>query len=241
MVKEQVAIITGASRGIGKEVAFQLAEKGAKLSILGSSDEIHSTKKELEEKGFQNILSFAADVSNENDVDHVVQATKNAFGKVDILINNAGIGAFKNLEDVTIEEWKKTFEINVQGVFLASKAVLPLMKNQKFGTIVTVASDVSRYTIPEGGSLYTATKYAVQGFMGSLAQEVRAHGIRVGTVNPGMVDTYFANGTQGDPEKKEWLKVEDIAEAIVYIAQAPKHMVIDEMHLHPLIQDYPRM
>lgn len=241
MLKEQVAIITGASRGIGKEVAFQLAEKQVKLALLGSSEEVHKTKQELETKGYKNILSFTADVSNEDDVDHVVEATKNAYGKVDILINNAGIGGFKPVEEVTVEEWKKTFEVNVQGVFLASKSVLPLMKKQQFGTIVTVASDVSRYTIPEGGSLYTATKYAVQGFMGSLAQEVRKNGIRVGTVNPGMVDTYFANGTQGDPEKAEWLKVQDIAEAIIYMVQAPKHMVIDELQLHPLIQQYPRM
>ncbi|KHE73219.1 SDR family oxidoreductase [Halobacillus sp. BBL2006] len=240
MLRDQVAVVTGASRGIGKEIASQLAAKGVRLALLGSSEDIHNTKEELEEKGFSNILSFTADVSNENDIDHVIQATKNAFGKVDILINNAGKGEFKPVEDVTVEEWQNTFEINVQGVFLASKAVLPLMKKQKFGTIVTVASDVSRYTI-ENGSLYTATKYAVQGFMGSLAQEVREHGIRVGTVNPGMVDTYFANGTQGDPEKADWLKVQDIAEAVVYMVQAPKHMVVDELHVHPLIQQYPRM
>ncbi|MGI8317099.1 SDR family oxidoreductase [Halobacillus mangrovi] len=240
MLKDQVAVITGASRGIGKEIASQLAQEGVRLALLGSSDDIHHTKEELEGKGLSNILSFTADVSNENDIDHVIQATKNAFGRVDILINNAGVGQFKPVEKLTVEEWQKTFEINVQGVFLASKAVLPMMKKQQFGTIVTVASDVSRYTIPEG-SLYTATKYAVQGFMGSLAQEVREHGIRVGTVNPGMVDTYFANGTQGDPEKADWLKVQDIAEAVVYMVQAPKHMVIDELHIHPLIQQYPRI
>lgn len=240
MLKDQVAVITGASRGIGKEIASQLAEEGVRLALLGSSEDIHHTKEELERKGFSNILSFTADVSNENDIDHVIQATRNAFGRVDILINNAGVGQFKSVEKLTVEEWQKTFEVNVQGVFLASKAVLPLMKKQQFGTIVTVASDVSRYTIPEG-SLYTATKYAVQGFMGSLAQEVREHGIRVGTVNPGMVDTYFANGTQGHPEKEDWLKVQDIAEAVVYMVQAPKHMVIDELHIHPLIQQYPRV
>ncbi|SFJ61524.1 NADP-dependent 3-hydroxy acid dehydrogenase YdfG [Halobacillus dabanensis] len=241
MLKGQVAIITGASRGIGKEIALQLAEKGAHLSIIGSSEDIHNTKEDLQDQGFDQVLSFTADVSDENEMDHVVEATKTAYGKVDILVNNAGIGAFKSIEDVTVEEWRRTYDVNVQGVFLATKAVLPIMKSQKFGTIITVASDVSRYTIPEGGALYTSTKYAVQGFMGSLAQEVRKDGIRAGTVNPGMVDTYFANGTQGDPEKKDWLKVHDIAEAVVYMALAPKHMVIDEMHMHPLIQDYPRM
>ncbi|MYL51091.1 SDR family NAD(P)-dependent oxidoreductase [Halobacillus litoralis] len=241
MLDKQVAIVTGASRGIGKEIALQLAEKGAYLSIIGSSEEIHHTKEELEKQGYTNVLAYTADVSDENEVDQVVEGTKKAYGKVDILVNNAGIGDFKPIEEVTVEEWRRTYDINVQGVFLATKAVLPIMKSQKFGTIITVASDVSRYTIPEGGALYTSTKYAVQGFMGSLAQEVRKDGIRAGTINPGMVDTYFANGTQGDPEKSEWLKVHDIAEAVVYMALAPKHMVIDEMHLHPLIQDYPRV
>ncbi|MFG6116347.1 SDR family oxidoreductase [Halobacillus sp. MO56] len=240
MLKDQVAIITGASRGIGKEVARQLAAKDVKLAILGSSQDIHETAEELKQEGYLNVQSFIADISKENDVERVVEATKKAYGKVDILINNAGIGAFKKVEDVTVEEWNKTFAINVQGVFLATKAVLPIMKKNQFGTIITVASDVSRYTIPEAGSLYTSTKYAVQGFMGAVAQEVREHGIRVGTINPGMVDTYFANSKQGLPEKEEWLKVEDIAESIVYMAGVPKHMLIDELHLHPLTQTYPR-
>ncbi|QHE51231.1 SDR family oxidoreductase [Pontibacillus sp. HMF3514] len=239
MIKNQTAIITGASRGIGKEMARQFAEKGVNLSILGSSDDIHQTKKELKNEGYSNIESFQADVTKEDELDHVVEATKNAYGTVDILVNNAGIGMFKPVEEVTVEEWRKVYEVNVQGVFLCSKAVIPTMKKNKFGTIITVSSDVGRYTIPNG-SLYASTKYAVQGFMGSISQELREHGIRVGTINPGMVDTYFGDSKQGLPEKEDWLKVQDIAEAAVYMASAPKHMMIDELQLHPLVQDYPR-
>lgn len=239
MIQNQTAIITGASRGIGKEMARQFAAKGVNLSILGSSDDIHQTKKELENEGYSNIESFQADVTKEDELDHVVEATKNAYGTVDILVNNAGIGMFKPVEEVTVEEWKKVYEVNVQGVFLCTKAVIPTMKKNKFGTIITVSSDVGRYTIPNG-SLYASTKYAVQGFMGSVSQELREHGIRVGTINPGMVDTYFAESKQGLPEKEDWLKVNDIAEAAVYMASAPKHMMIDELQIHPLVQDYPR-
>lgn len=145
---------------------------------------------------------------------------------------------FKPVEETTVEEWKRLFEVNVQGVFIGTKAVLPHMKKQRSGTIITISSDVGRYTIANG-SAYTATKYAVQGFSGSVAQEVRPYGIRVGTINPGMVDTYFANSTQGLPEKAEWLKAEDVAEAVVYMASAPKHMLVDEIVLHSLIQTYP--
>ncbi|GMB08765.1 NADP-dependent 3-hydroxy acid dehydrogenase YdfG [Thermolongibacillus altinsuensis] len=238
MLKGQVAIITGASRGIGKAIAHKLAEKGAKLALVGSSEEIHKTGEELKKQGFVDVETFQVDVANEEQMNRMVSETIQKFGRIDLLVNNAGIGFFKPVEETTIDEWKRVFEVNVQGVFIGTKAVLPHMKKQKSGTIITISSDVGRYTIPNGAA-YTATKYAVQGFSGSLAQEVREYGIRVGTINPGMVDTYFANSVQGAPEKQDWLKAEDIADAVVYMASAPKHMLIDEIVLHPLIQKYP--
>ncbi|MBO0961275.1 SDR family oxidoreductase [Neobacillus sp. MM2021_6] len=238
MLKEQVAIVTGASRGIGREIAVKLAEQGMKLTIVGSSSQVTETADELLNMGYTHILPVQADVSNEADMQNVVRKTIETYGTVDVLVNNAGVGFFKLTEEVTVDEWKKIFEVNVQGVFLATKAVLPHMKEQKSGTIINISSDVARYTIPNGAA-YTATKYAVQGFSGSVAQEVREYGIRVGTINPGMVDTYFAESTQGLAEKKDWLKVEDIANAVVYMASAPKHMLIDEIVLHPFVQQYP--
>jgi NADP-dependent 3-hydroxy acid dehydrogenase YdfG len=238
MLQNQIAIVTGASRGIGREIAVKLAEQGMKLTIVGSSSQILKTAEELKEMGFPDINPIQADVSKEEDMESVVNKTIEVYGAVDLLVNNAGVGFFKLTEQVTLEEWKKVFEVNVQGVFLATKAVLPHMKERRTGTIITISSDVARYTIPNGAA-YTATKYAVQGFSGSVAQEVREYGIRVGTINPGMVDTYFAESTQGLPEKKDWLKVEDIANAVVYMASAPKHMLIDEIVIHPFAQQYP--
>lgn len=238
MLRNQIAIVTGASRGIGKEIALKLAEQEMKLAIIGSSAQISETADELKSKGFSHVLPIQADVSKEEDLQQVVKKTIEEYGHVDMLVNNAGVGFFKLTEEVTLEEWKKVFEVNVQGVFLATKAVLPHMKERKSGTIITISSDVARYTIPNGAA-YTATKYAVQGFSGSVAQEVREYGIRVGTINPGMVDTYFAESKQGLPEKQDWLKVEDIANAVVYMASAPKYMLIDEIVLHPLVQQYP--
>jgi NADP-dependent 3-hydroxy acid dehydrogenase YdfG len=238
MLKDQVAIVTGASRGIGKEIALKLANEGAKLTLVGSSTDVLQSAKDLNSQGYTNVIGVQADVANEEDMNRVVKSTLDQYGQIDILVNNAGIGFFKLTEEVSLEDWKKMFEVNVQGVFLGAKVVLPHMKERKSGTIITISSDVGRYTIPNGAA-YTASKYAVQGFSGALAQEVREYGIRVGTVNPGMVDTYFANSTQGLPEKEEWLKVEDIANAVAYMASAPKHMLIDEIVLHPLVQNYP--
>lgn len=228
-----MAIVTGASRGIGLAIAHKLTEQGMKLVLIGSSSDIHRVNEQLKD-----VKTFQADVSNEQQMNEVVEATIATFGRIDLLVNNAGIGVFKPVEETTVEEWKRLFEVNVQGVFIGTKAVLPHMKKQRSGTIITISSDVGRYTIANG-SAYTATKYAVQGFSGSVAQEVRPYGIRVGTINPGMVDTYFANSTQGLPEKAEWLKAKDVAEAVVYMASAPKHMLVDEIVLHPLIQTYP--
>ncbi|MFC0272167.1 SDR family oxidoreductase [Metabacillus herbersteinensis] len=238
MLKTQTAIVTGASRGIGKSIAFKLAEQGMKLAIIGHSDEIHRTAEELRNKGYDHVIAFQLDIAEENQVNAMIQDTIQAYSTIDLLVNNAGVGFFKKVEETSLEEWKQVFDVNVQGVFVASKAVVPHMKNRNSGTIITISSDVGRYTIPNGAA-YTATKYAVQGFSGSLAQEVREHGIRVGTINPGMVDTYFNNSEQGTADKEEWLKVDDIANAVVYMASAPKHMLIDEIVIHPLVQNYP--
>jgi NADP-dependent 3-hydroxy acid dehydrogenase YdfG len=239
LLENKVAVITGASRGCGKAIAEKLGSLGAKLAVAGSSDEIFKTAEELKKRGFET-KAIKADVSNESDVERLMKQTFNEYGKIDILVNNAGVGQFKSTEEHSLADFKHMFNVNVQGVFLCSKAVVPHMKERKEGTIITISSDVGRRTIANG-SVYTATKYAVQGFSGSLAQELRKYGIRVGTINPGAIDTYFAGSEQGMEFKEEWLKVEDIAEAVVYMASAPKHMVVDEIMLHPLSQEYPNV
>lgn len=236
MLKNKVALITGASRGIGKAIARKLVNEGMRVAITGSSKDIHKTKDELE----GDIISIQADVGCEESMQEVMVAVTKKFGTIDLLVNNAGMGFFKKVEETEIEEWRQMFRVNVDGVFISSKLVLPYMKKQNSGSIITITSDVARYTIPNG-SAYTATKYAAQGFSGSLAQEVKEYGIRVGTINPGMVDTYFNESEQGVPEKKAWMKAEDIAEAVRYMASAPAYMMIDELTLHPFIQDYPRI
>lgn len=239
MLKEKIAVITGASRGCGRAIAEKLGKLGAKLTVVGSSDDIFKTADELKNKGF-NVLAVKADVTKEEDVADLFKQTFDTYRQVDILVNNAGVGQFKLAEEHSLADFKHMFDVNVQGVFLCSTAVVPHMKERKEGTIITISSDVGRRTI-SNGSVYTATKYAVQGFSGSLAQELREFGVRVGTVNPGAIDTYFADSEPGLDFKEDWLKVDDIAEAVAFMASAPKHMVVDEIMLHPLSQEYPNV
>ncbi|WNB94022.1 SDR family oxidoreductase [Bacillus sp. NEB1478] len=239
MLQNKVAVVTGASRGCGRAIAEKLGTLGTKLTVVGSSDSIFKTAEELKDKGYE-VLAVKADVSIEADVAELFKQTFDQFGHVDLLVNNAGIGQFKLAEEHSLEDFKRMFEVNVQGVFLCSTAVVPHMKERKEGTIITISSDVGRRTIANG-SVYTATKYAVQGFCGSLAQELREFGVRVGTVNPGAIDTYFADSEPGLNFKEDWLKVSDIADAVAYMASAPKHMVVDEIMLHPLSQEYPNV
>lgn len=238
MLRNKVAVITGASRGIGRGIAERLAEEEMNLILIGSSDEIHNTAEKIKSTAKRQIISIQTDITKEEEVQQAFSNIYNQFSGIDLLVNNAGIGFFKLAEETTADEWRKIFDVNVHGMFFCTKAVLPHMKKKRAGTIINISSDVGRRTIGDG-SAYTATKYAVQGFTGSLSQEVREFGIRVGTINPGMVDTYFANSEQGLPEKKNWMKVNDIANAVLYMASAPSYMVIDEIVLHPLIQDYP--
>ena len=238
MLKNKVGVITGASRGIGRGIAERLAQEEMNLILIGSSDEIHSTAEKIKTTAKRQILSIRLDITNEEEVQQAFSNIYNQFSRIDLLVNNAGIGFFKLADETTAGEWRKIFDVNVHGMFFCTKAVLPHMKKKRSGTIINISSDVGRRTIADG-SAYTATKYAVQGFTGSLSQEVREFGIRVGTINPGMVDTYFANSEQGLPEKKDWMKVKDVANAVLYMASAPSYMVIDEIVLHPLIQEYP--
>ena len=238
MLNGKVAVVTGASRGAGKAIATRLMSEGVKLAIIGSSEQIHATANELKENGGE-VLSLQADVSDEQQVKDAFKQTIDQYGNIDILVNNAGVGFFKTAEETTVEEWDKVFAVNTKGVFLTTREVLPSMKENRSGTIITISSDVGRRAIANG-SAYTATKYAVQGFIGSVAQEVQEYGIRMGTVNPGAIDSFFAGSEQGETHKEDWLKVDDIAEAVCYMASSGKHMVVDEIILHPLSQEYPR-
>ncbi|SFQ34787.1 SDR family oxidoreductase [Hymenobacter arizonensis] len=230
---DQVAIVTGASRGIGKAIAIVLALQGAKVvAVARNEDELaeltHKTKG----------LSMVADVTMESDAEQVIEGTLLHYGRLDILICNAGVGSFNELENFTSSEWDRIFDTNVKGTFLLCKAAIPHFKAQKKGHIVGIASDVARRTFAHG-SAYGASKYAQDAMLASVRKEVRPYGIKVSSIYPGLVDTYFNDTTPGSAEaEKTHLRPTDIAHAVRYVLEAPPHVVIDELMLHPLTQEW---
>jgi len=236
-LKGKVIIITGASKGIGKALAFALSGLGCKLALLARSEqELTLIKNDIKNKGGKCEI-YAGDIANEDFVEASAAAIIAAFGGIDIVINNAGFGIFKTAEETTAAEWDSVFATNVRGTFLMTKAVTPIMKKNKSGHIINIASDVAKRVFA-GGSLYCASKYAQDAYSMAIRKELRPFNIKVSVVYSGLVDSSFHSDPEGHVSHERWLKNEDMANAIIYIASQPPHVVIDELMIHPLQQEY---
>ena len=187
-LENQVGIVTGAGQGIGREIARRLAGEGARL-ILADVDEAGSreTARGIASSGWQAPIVFTVDVSSEAQVMQLVDSTLTSEGRVDILVNNAGImGPVKNLQDITVEEWDATMAVNLRGIFLCCKHVIPAMQRQEKGSNVNIASVTGKRPLTQR-TPYAASKMGVIGFTRCLAAEVGRWKIRVNAVCPGSV------------------------------------------------------
>ncbi len=238
-VENKTVIISGASRGIGRATALLLAQHGANVvATARSTDDLNELAKTATEGSVRGkIMTVPGNVANEADVETVVRTALEHFKRIDVVINNAGYGVFKNVEEITSDEWDSVMATNVKGTFLLTKAALPTLKAQGSGHVLVVASDVAKRTFA-GGSLYTASKYAQEAFMGALRKEVRSFGIKVSGVYTGLVDSHFHAKGQGHETSAHYLKEQDVAESMLFIISRPAHVVIDEFMVHPLEQEY---
>jgi NADP-dependent 3-hydroxy acid dehydrogenase YdfG len=236
ILKNKSAIITGGGKGIGKAIALLLSRAGARVVITGRNTSfLEETAKEIITAGGQ-CLPVTADVSRPEDAARLVKEALDAYGGIDILVNNAGVGSFAPLESVSPEEYDRMMDTNVKGSFLLSREVIPFFKKQKSGHLVMIASDVSRRVFANG-AIYCASKHAQHALAEGIRKEVRPYGVRVGVVYPGLTDTFFGETQQGTPEKQAWLQPMDVAHAVMYMLQTPTHVLIDEITLHPMVQD----
>jgi NADP-dependent 3-hydroxy acid dehydrogenase YdfG len=236
-LKNKTILLTGASKGIGKALALKLAESTVNIGLAARSEqELLEIKTEIEKLGSK-CLVFVGNVADENLAKDAVSQMIANFGTIDYMINNAGYGIFGQTETITSENWSDIYDVNVKGTFLFSKEVLASMKTAQSGHIINIASDVAKRVF-DGGGLYCSSKYAQDAFSAALRKEVRKDGIKVSVVYSGLVDTMFHADPQGAEKHADWLKADDMANTIIYVMDQPKHVVIDELMIHPLSQEY---
>ncbi len=237
---DKVAIVTGASSGIGEAAARMLAEEGVNVVLVArSAEKIDALAKEIGQRA----LALAADVGDAEAVAKVFAETKKRFGGLDLLFNNAGVGYNNPFEKSTRSEWEATINANLYGVLNCTQLAIPMLRGRPGAMISTVSSVGGRYGLP-GWSVYNATKFAVVGFHDALRKELGPEGIRVSLIEPGAVHTQW--GYNVPPEKMkerrdglEALHSEDIARALVYAFAQPANMNVQEMLLMPTKQTTP--
>ena len=223
-------MITGASRGIGKSIAEHFGREGAKLVVSARhEDSLCNVNDELKAGGIESI-PVVADMSKENEIVNLIRTAHDTYGRIDVLVNNAGFGIFKPVAETSVDEFDRLFDVNMRGTFIASREVLRYMIEQKDGVIINIASLAGKNGV-ENGAIYAATKWAVLGFGKSLMLEVRKHNIRVITICPGSTDTGFGSGSH--PNSDRILKPEDVAEAAVLAACLPARAMMSEIDLRP--------
>ena len=238
-LKDKVAIVTGAARGLGRSFSLRLAQEGAKIVAMNivlrpkDKEDLDETVKQIKAMGAE-AIPFVGDVSVVKDTAAMAEAAVKAFGKVDILINNAAI--YDGLKrrpfyEIDLDEWDLVMKVNVKGAFLCTRAVFPYMKNQGYGKIVNIASEVF-FTGSHGFAHYVASKGGIIGMTRALAIELGPHGIRINCVAPGFTDTEASRGiadvTKYDTSKTPLgrvVKPEDLTGAALYLASTDSDFV----------------
>jgi short-subunit dehydrogenase len=237
-VRYRKALITGASRGLGAAIARAFAERGHDLVLCARNmRELDSLANEIKNKHAVSVDVRVVNLADAAQLHALCdELSANASG-IDMLINNAGVGTYKPLVDWTREEIVDCTTVNVTAPMLLSRALVPSMIASKRGMIVNVASDLSRRYLANMAP-YVASKHALLGFSGSLLREVKQHGVKVCSVLPGIIDTAFNGAIEGSKEETWALPPNLLAERIASLLDLPEHMVVDEMVIHPMQQDF---
>lgn len=222
-------IVTGASKGIGRGIARVLAREGFTVGALArSEEELENLRNAIVQDGGR-CETAVCNLRDASATIVAIDSLTDALGGINGLINNAGLVLRKSALDITMDEWHAMIETNVNGLFYATRAVLPRMKAQGSGTIINVSSISGRVPLP-GGSGYAATKFAVTGFSQSLFQEVRDFGIRVTTLYPGSIDT---DSHRHDTDAGWKVQPEEVGEACAHVLRAKPGTVISELEIRP--------
>ncbi len=243
-LKNKVAIITGASSGIGEAIAKALAHEGCKLVLAARRiKRLTALREALTEAGAEAIV-VQIDVTSPGQWKCLVDKTMETWGQIDILVNNAGIMPLSFIKNLRIDEWEQMIDVNLKGVLYGVAAVLPLMRHRKCGHIINISSTAGRWLF-DGGAVYCATKFAINAFSEGFRREITAsEGIRMTLIEPGITSTELHLGIK-DPDVLHAgnnqppitpLQPEDIAKTTVYALSQPQHVNINEVLVMPTNQ-----
>jgi len=232
MAQKDLTIVTGASRGIGKGIALRLAKEGHDLMLFGrDKSALKQVNQEVSSFGGK-IEIFLGDAADQKFVNDSVQNIIKNHGRIDHLINNAGMGILKKFVDSNLDEFKKQIDVNLYGVYNFTRAVIDIMIANRKGSIINISSLAGKNAFV-GGTMYGATKHALMGFTKSLMLEVREYNIRVAAICPGSVNTDFFIDKDIKPDLDRILRPEDVAEAVLTIMNLPIRALISEIHIRP--------
>ncbi|MBN4046195.1 SDR family oxidoreductase [Nitrosarchaeum koreense] len=245
MIKGKVAIITGASSGIGYATALALSKAGAKVAIGARRvDKLEALAKKITDNGGE-VFYQKLDVTQRLECDNFAKAVLEKWNSIDILVNNAGLMPLSFFKSLKVDEWDKMIDVNIKGVLYSTGAVITHMKEKKSGHIVNLSSVAGRVVFASG-SVYCATKFAIAAFSEGLRKEFSARtNIRVTSIEPGVVDTELNDtitedslkGFVENAKKMEALHAEDIANAILYAVESPPHVNVNEILIRPTTQE----
>jgi NADP-dependent 3-hydroxy acid dehydrogenase YdfG len=241
LLQDKIAIVTGASSGIGEATAMAMAREGAKIALGARRlDRLQGLQRRIESEG-GTAIPVKVDVTVRAEAEALARTTVETFGRVDILVNNAGIMPLTLLKNLHVDEWERTIDVNIKGVLYVLGAVLGTMLEQGSGHIINISSVAGRKVVP-GGAVYSASKFAIEALSEGLRQELSpATGIRVTVIEPGVVATELTDHITDSEIKEafaryatfEGLTAEDIADAIVYAVSQPPNVSINEVLVRP--------
>jgi NAD(P)-dependent dehydrogenase (short-subunit alcohol dehydrogenase family) len=228
----QVAVVTGAGRGIGRAIASALAREGAPVVLAArSGPELDGVAREIEQAGGR-ALAVPTDVRQEASVEALIRRALAEWRQVDVLVNAAGVATFAPVTDSKLDDWDQMLAVNLRGAVLCCRAVLPAMIGRRRGTIINVGSVVTSRSLA-GSAAYTASKYGLLGFSRVLAEEMRPHGVRVGVLSAGATDTPLWDAMPGAPARDRMLRADQVAEAALLMAGLGPNATLEEVTLLP--------
>lgn len=224
----KVAIVTGSTKGIGRAIAERMVNEGANVVVTARTRADVDT---VSEHLGDNAVGITSDVADPASCQELVEKAVERFGRLDVLVNNAGLGIFKPISDMSIEEWRRQVDVNLGGVFYCSKAALPHLSASGDGYIINVGSLASRNTFA-GGTGYNASKFGLLGMTEAMMLDVRYDDVRVSIVMPGSVNTPF-NDHEVAPERGWKLEPDDCALAVMQLLEYPKEAHVSRVEMRP--------